>query len=253
MRFGVCTGLENAKLLASVGFDYLEIHTCNMMALDEATFATYCGENEAAPIHAEVANCLIPGNMTLIGPDVDSARIHAYIRRVMARLAVMKISTLVFGSGGCRKIPEGFPESAAWTQMQALCAMMAAEASPYGITVALEPLRFAETNMVNFAATGRKLVEEVNHPNFRLLCDLYHFYQVDDSLSDLVCCGDALAHVHIAKPDDRRAMYPGDGMDYRGFFEVLHKIGYDGRVSFEGTLQDMVKELPGVLQVLKAQ
>ena len=39
----------------------------------------------------------------------------------------------------------------------------------YGVTVALEPLRPAETNMVNSMAQGRRLVEEVDYPHFRLL------------------------------------------------------------------------------------
>ena len=41
MRFGVCTGLENAGVLASMGFDYVEVHTCNMMSMDEKAFADY--------------------------------------------------------------------------------------------------------------------------------------------------------------------------------------------------------------------
>ena len=252
MRFGVCTDLENARLLAAMGFDYVEIHTCGMMQLDEAAFAAFCARNETMPIHAEVANCLFPGDMLLVGPDADLNRIENYIQRVMVRLSKLGIDTLVFGSGGCRRVPEGFPEEAAWKQMVNLCAMLGREAAACNITVALEPLRFAETNMVNFIATGKKLVEEVNHPNFRLLCDLYHFYQVGDSLPDLENCGGALCHVHVAKPDDRRAMYPGDGMNYRDFFAALRKAGFDGRVSFEGILSDMERELPRVLEALKA-
>lgn len=251
MRFGVCTDLEKAPVLAAMGFDYVEIHTCNMMSLDDEAFSALCARNGAAPIHAETANCLIPGDMLLVGPEADLERIREYLHRAMERLAALKVSTLVFGSGGCRRIPEGFPVEEAWQQMETLCRVMGEEAAPYGITVALEPLCFRETNMINSVADALKLVRQVDHPNFRMLCDLYHFYQVGDSLADLESCGDALRHVHIAKPDDRRSMYPGDGIDYDSFFRSLRKAGYDGRISFEGSVSDFEKEMPRVLEVLK--
>ena len=250
MRFGVCTGLENAGVLASMGFDYVEVHTCNMMSMDEKSFADYCAVNEAAPIRAEVANCLFPGDMMLVGPDADAERIRFYIQRVMKRLAALGVSVLVFGSGGCRRFPEDYPEEHAWRQMVNLGLMLGREAEPHGITVVLEPLCWGETNMVNSVWVAQKLIREVGHPNFRMLCDLYHFYQVGDSLRDLENCGDVLRHVHIAKPDDRCAMYPGDGMNYRDFFASVRKAGYDGRISFEGTLRNMQQELPNVLEVL---
>lgn len=252
MRFGVCTGLENARLLASVGFDYLEIHTCNMMELDEAAFAAFCAENEKAPIHAETANCLFPGEMALTGPDVQPDKIRSYIRKVMQRLERLGVSILVFGGGGCRRVPQGYPMEAAWRQLVELGKVLGNEGQSRGVTVVLEPLRHAETNIVNTVSEARRLVDEVGHPNFRMLCDLYHFHQNGDDLTELESCGDRLCHIHIAKPDDRRSMYPGDGVDYAGFFRVLRAAGYDGRVSFEGTILDMPAEMPLTLTVLKS-
>ena len=64
-------------------------------------------------------------------------------------------------------------------------------------------------------------------------------------------CGDALRHVHIANPDGRVAMKPGDKADYKAFFDALRRAGYDARVSFEGNASDYEAELPAVLEVLK--
>lgn len=252
MRFGVCTGLENAELLASVGFDYVEIHACNMMALDEAAFTAFCAENEGAPIHAEAANCLFPGEMALTGPDVQPEKIRDYIRKVMERLGKLGVSSLVFGGGGCRRVPQGYSMEDAWRQLVELGRALGSEAEPWGVTVVLEPLRLAETNIVNTVAEARWLVDEVSHPNFQMLCDMYHFHQVGDDLRELEACGGRLRHIHIAKPDDRRIMYPGDGMNYADFFRTLRATGYDGRVSFEGTILDMSAEMPLTLAVLKS-
>ena len=252
MRFGVCTSLENAGILAAIGFDYIEVHTCSLMELDEDAFDAFIAENKAAPIRAEAANCLFPGEMALTGPDVQPGEIRSYIRKVMERLGALGVSSLVFGGGGCRRVPQGYPMEEAWRQLVELGQVLGSEAEPYGITVVLEPLRLAETNIINTVAQARHLVDDVNHPNFRMLCDLYHFHQVGDDLAELEECGSRTRHIHIAKPDDRRTMYPGDGMDYAGFFRTLRAMGYDGRVSFEGTIFDMPAEMPLTLAVMKS-
>ena len=129
--------------------------------------------------------------------------------------------------------------------------MLGGTAAKYGVTIALEPLRKAETNIINRQDEGLKLVEEVGHPHFRLLTDLYHLVQEGGTAEDVKACGNVFAHVHIAKPDDRKAMYPGDGMDYASFFAALRAVGYDARISFEGDGGDREKTLPLILEVMK--
>ena len=94
-------------------------------------------------------------------------------------------------------------------------------------------MRFGVCTSIDQAA---RLVEEVDHPNFRLLYDLYHVVQNGDRPEDAAVAGAHLAHIHMAKPDDRRTMYPGDGWDYGAFFRALRSVGYDGRISFEGAV-----------------
>lgn len=251
MRFGVCTSIDQANLLAALGFDYVEVHAGSLAAMTDAEFAQFCRTNSAAPLHAEAANCLFPGELRLTGPDVDWDAVAAYIDKALRRLGQAGISSVCFGSGGCRTCPEGFSREAAWQQLVRVGRILGQTGGKYGVTVAMEPLRPAETNMVNSMAQGRRLVEEVDHPHFRLLCDLYHVVQNGDSPEDAATAGDYLTHIHMAKPDDRRAMYSGDGSDYAAFFRALKRVGYNGRISFEGSCSDYANELPGVLAVMK--
>lgn len=251
MRFGVCTSIDNAARLASIGFDYVEVHAGSLASMTGAQFAAFCEANAAAPIHAEAANCLFPGDTHLTGPDTDPASIEDYLNKVFSRLRQAGIGTVAFGSGGSRTCPDGFPREEAWRQLVLVGRLMGRTGAKYGVTVALEPLRPAESNMVNSMAEGRRLVEEVDHPNFRLLCDLYHVAQNGDNPEDAATAGAYLTHIHMAKPDDRRAMYPGDGSDYAAFFRALKRVGYHGRISFEGSCSDYERELPGVLAVMK--
>lgn len=251
MRFGVCTSIDNASVLAAIGFDYVEVHAGNLASLDELEFAAFLEANAAAPIHAEAANCLFPGEIHLTGPDVDWAAVEAHLNKVFSRLQQAGISNIAFGSGGSRTCPEGFPREDAWRQLVHAGRLLALTGSKYGVTVALEPLRPAESNTINTMAEGARLVREVDHPNFRLLCDLYHVAQGGGVPEDAAACGDLICHVHIAKPDDRRSMHPGDGCDYIRCFRALKSAGYDGRISFEGSCSDYAGELPGVLAVMK--
>lgn len=251
MRFGVCTSIDHAAQLAAIGFDYLEVHAGSLAAMDEAEFSAFCAANAAAPIHAEAANCLFPGEIRLTGADADPAILEAYAEKVMSRLSRAGISLVVFGSGGSRSVPDGFSRETAWQQLVHAGRILGNAAAKYGLLVGMEPLRPAESNMINTQAEGWQLVQDVNHPSFRLLCDYYHLAQAGCSAADAAIGGQALCHVHIAKPDDRRSMYPGDGCAYDAFFRALHSAGYDGRISFEGICGDFEGELPGVLAVLK--
>lgn len=251
MRFGVCTSIDNAARLATIGFDYVEVHAGSLASMTDAEFAAFLDANATAPIHAEAANCLFPGEIRLTGPDVDWTTIDGYLNKAFSRLQQAGIGTVAFGSGGSRTCPKGFPREDAWQQLIHAGNLLAKTGGKYGVTVALEPLRPAESNMILSLAEGRRLVETVDHPNFRLLCDLYHVIQGGGTPEDAATGGEFLHHVHIAKPDDRRAMYPGDGSDYAAFFRALSEIGYDGRISFEGSCSDYANELPGVLAVMK--
>lgn len=251
MRFGVCAPVSEAGRLAKIGFDYFEASVSALAAMTDAEFASFCAENAAAPIHAEAANCLFPGEIRLTGENVDFGEIRRYLDRAMARLGAADVKIAVFGSGGSRRVPEGFPAERAWAQLTEVGKMLGEAAGRHGVTVALEPLRRAETNVINTQMEGLRLVRAVNHPNFRLLCDYYHLIEEGGTPEDVEACGKALVHTHIANPDGRCAMSQTDKADYRAFFNALRCAGFDARMSFEGSVSDFEAELPGALAVMK--
>lgn len=231
MRFGVCAPISEAARLYKIGFDYVEVSAASLAAMTEEEFAAFCAENRAAPIHAEAANCLFPGEICLTGDAVDTDAVQSYIDRVMARLGDAGIGIAVFGSGGSRRLGEA--------------------AAAHGVTVVLEPLRRAETNILNTQPESLAFVQSVGHPHFKLLCDYYHLVVEGGTPEMVAACGDALRHVHIANPDGRVAMKPDDKADYKAFFDALRRAGYDARVSFEGSASDYEAELPAALEVLR--
>lgn len=251
MRFGVCAPIAAAERLAALGFDYVEVHAGQLSGMSEAEFAAFCAENAAAPIRAEAANCLFPGEMRLVGPDADFEQIAAYLDHTLARLGAANIPVVSFGSGGSRRVPEGFDRETAHTQLVRVAKLLGDTAEKYGVTVALEPLRRIESNSINTLAEGCALVDEVGHPHFKLLCDYFHVTEEGTAVSEVGLCGERIAHVHIAAPVTRKVMREEDGADYDAFFTQLRTIGYDACISFEGSVNDYEAELPYALAVMK--
>jgi sugar phosphate isomerase/epimerase len=103
-----------------------------------------------------------------------------------------------------------------------------------GVRLALEPLNRYETDIVQTAAEGLALIEEVGHSHLGLLLDTYHVNIEEVSLYDCfrqAAAADRLWHVHLG---DSNRLPPGQGhIDFRGILATLREIGYQGYLSAE--------------------
>ena len=100
------------------------------------------------------------------------------------------------------------------------------------VTVAVEYLNRFETYFINTAADLRSLVEEVDHPNIRMMYDTFHGNIEEKSIYESAkSCGDCLAHVHISE-NDRST--PGEGhVAFETTFKTLKEVGYEGWLTIE--------------------
>jgi sugar phosphate isomerase/epimerase len=120
------------------------------------------------------------------------------------------------------------------------------------VTVVIEPLNRAETNLVNSLEEGARIVEAVNHPNLKLLCDIYHMMREDEPASEIVKYGKYIRHCHIAEREERTS--PGTkGDDFRPYFKALKEIGYKGCVSIECRWKDLPQEIQPALSYMQEQ
>ncbi|HHX72606.1 MAG TPA: sugar phosphate isomerase/epimerase [Clostridiales bacterium] len=238
MKFGICYDLSKADQIAAAGFDYIEGHVVNIAKMSDEEFAQLKARFDTLPIKPEAFCVLFPGNLKVTGPEVDMAAIEAYIDGVFPRLAALGAYPVVFGSGGARRVPDGFDRAKAWHQLIAVGRLLGEKAKEHGLVIALEPLNTGETNIINTQMEGLDLVADVNHSHFRILSDFYHLYLAGESTPEVAACGDFLMHAHMANPKGRIMPAEGDGMDYVSFFKGLKQAGYDARVSYEGAIND---------------
>jgi sugar phosphate isomerase/epimerase len=240
MQLGVCADPQYGPALADAGFSFLELHVQNHLRTleDEDAFRSELARIQGAPIPALVANCFVPGSLKITGPEVDLAQLEQYVETALARAQRAGIGTIVFGSGGARRIPEGYDRGQAWQQLIDFGKMVAPIAAAHDVTIVVEPLCERECNVLTTVGESGRYVMEVDHPSFLLLVDAYHWSRDHDSFDDIVQYGPLLRHVHIATTDSR--LPPGfEPCDLSEFFRALRLAEYDGPVSIEARWEDI--------------
>ena len=252
MQFGVCGGVDLAAVAQGSGYEYLECSVGGLLKPleTEAAFEAGLEAWRGAKLPCPALNCFIPGNLKMVGPQVDTGALEAYVATVMRRAARTGVQVIVFGSGGARQVPEGWDTAQAWRQLVAFGRLCAPLAQKHGVTIVVEPLNRRETNIINSVAEGAALVREVDHPAWRLLVDGYHWLLDNDRAEDIVANGALFGHVHVATAPNR--LPPGaEPCDLQPFFNALARAGYGGRISFEGKLTEPAVTLPAALVLMR--
>lgn len=253
-RMGICTRYSNAEMLQQAGYSYVEEGVGKFLIPDKSDeeFSAILDDASRYSLPVEACNGFIPSSMKSVGPDAVHVHILQYMETAFKRAQQAGVEIIVFGSGGSRNIPEGFSRSEARRQFIDLCKQMAPIAKKYGVTVVLEPLNSKECNFINSVAEGGEIVKAVNHPNFRLLADIYHMKMDNENPENIVKYGKLIKHVHIAEKQDRAV--PGTyNEDFWPYFDALRKIDYKGRISIEAQWKDMQTQAPIAIETIKKQ
>jgi len=252
MQFGICGDPNLAAIAARASYDYAEWSVPALLKPRESedAFRASLDALHNVSIPYPVLNCFLPGDLKITGPNVDNPALATYVRISMVRAEAAGVSTIVFGSGGARHVPDGFDPRIAHDQLVAFSQMVGPLAHDHGVTVVVEPLNSAECNILNSVAECAQLVQEVAHPGIRLLVDAYHLLRDGDSYDSIVTHGALLAHAHIATIPNRLAPAAED-CDFSRFFAALAKAQYTGRISIEGKINDPEIDLPKALTMMR--
>jgi sugar phosphate isomerase/epimerase len=251
VAIGYCTSWKNAAAAKAAGFDYVELGTSEIAALSDAEFEAAARSLAGTGLPTPAANLFLPATLKVTGPDVDRAAQTAYVDRALDRVATLGVRLVVFGSGGARRVPEGFSHDEAFQQLVDFGRRAGAAARARGITIAVEPLRREETNIINRAREGLALVEAVGDPGFELMVDFYHLASEHEDPSILVAARSHLRHVHMANPNGRVFPQVPEEFDYEPFFGTLREIDYNHRVSVEASTHDLAADAPRAIALLR--
>jgi len=251
VRVGYCTGVKNLEAAKAAGFDYVELSSTEIAGLSDTDFDAAVARIKELGIATPAANLFVPASIKLTGPETSPEAQMAHVRKVLSRLSKVGVEVIVFGSGGARRVPDGFAKEDAFKQLVDFGRRAATEAKPYNITILIEPLRKQETNIINSAAEGLELVKAIDHPNFQLMIDFYHLASEQEDPSIVLRAKDHIRHLHTANPQGRVFPLKWEEYDYAPFFANLRAIGYDKRISVEASTQNFATEAPQSIALLR--
>jgi D-psicose/D-tagatose/L-ribulose 3-epimerase len=251
VQIGYCSTLKNIDAAKAAGFDYVELGTSEIAALSDEEYEKAVAHINQVDLPVPVTNLFLPATLKVTGPQIDRDQQMAYVKRAFARLARLGTEIVVFGSGGARRVPDGFPKEDAFKQLVEFGKRIAPEARAHGLTVAIEPLRREETNIINSAAEGLELVTAIGDPNFQLMVDFYHLASEKEDPEIVVRASEHIRHLHMANPQGRVFPLEWDEYDYAPFFATLRKIGYARRISVEASARDFPSEAPRAIALLR--
>jgi D-psicose/D-tagatose/L-ribulose 3-epimerase len=232
---GVCGSAENFSKAEQLGFDYYEPGAAAISTMSATEFAGFRDRVLASRIRCQSVNGLIRA-LHVDGPQADLEAVSAYLETTLERCRELGATTAVWGSNTSRNVPDGFSREEAWRQIKIFLNRAGDIAATKRITIAIEPLRKQESNIINTGAEALRLVREVNHPHVQMIIDYYHMRVEKEDPEIVRTAREHIVHMHFANPEGRRWPHdPHEDPVYARFFEIVKQVGYRGGISIEGT------------------
>lgn len=242
-KIGIATQLSHDSTLARSGYAFIVETVGNTVSpkITDADFEERLAviKNLNTPVYA--LNIFIPGELKLVGPEINETALLAHTQKVFERCKRAGIKLMVWGSGGARRMPEGYSKAKATQEFVNIARKVSGQAAKYDITLALENLNTQETNFINTVAEVLQIVKQVNHKNFRLCADIYHMLRENEPASVLLQTKGYLVHCDVAEKENRTP--PGTaGDDFTPYLKALKQIGYAGAIVLECRWSNLVEE-----------
>ncbi len=235
LELGICTSYQKAAAMKKAGFQFVEGGVAQVLVPKEGeeVFEKRLAEIKAADLPVRACNGFIPAELKLVGPGARTDEAVVYATAAIRRAPKVGVARIVLGSGGARRIPEGFSPEQAREQFIAFCKKIAPVAHDNGVIIVLEPLNKKECNFLTRVDEGAELVDAIGHPGVQLHADIYHMMKDAEGPESILKAGKRIRHVHVATMPGRKA--PGkEETDFRPYFKALKSIGYADRISIEG-------------------
>lgn len=222
-----------------VGYDGLEIapYTLSRDVKDISTDAraAVARKAEAAGLDIIGLHWLLvgPEGLHLNSPQKDIRDRTAQYLIDLARLcADVGGKIMVFGSPEQRSVDKSLTHEQALDYSVEVFEKALPACEACGVTLCMEPLTHRETNFCQTAEETVRLIDRIDHPNFRLLLDTKAMAFEERSRAQLIRdYGPYLAHYHA---NDENLKGPGAGdVEFAPIFEALRSISYEGYVSVE--------------------
>ncbi len=221
--YGKTDFAEAIRKIGALGYDAAETYNWKNLNFKEVSAA--CRESGVELI----SMCTTEFRMT------DSAYREAWLTgltescEAAARLGVKKLITQVGQDTGA---PRELQHAAIVETLKQATPIL----EKYGVTVMPEPLNTYVNHPGYYlwsSAEAFQIVGEVNHPNVKIVYDIYHQQVMEGNIiPNVVNNLDCIAHLHSAGHPGRHELWYGE-TDYKVVFDAIDKAGYKGACGLE--------------------
>ncbi|MBC8234494.1 sugar phosphate isomerase/epimerase [bacterium] len=228
------------KYVGDLGYDGVEINPYTLCeTLDGFSSAAQLSVREAAEsagveiigIHSILKN---PKRFFHINhPDASiRAETLEHLNALITFCGDLGGKVIPLGASKQRTVLPDLTHQQAWDYAIAVFREALKTAERRGVVLCLEPLTHRLTNFITKASEATRMVEEMDHPNFKMMIDVRSASDDEMPIPELIRqSAHHLAHFH-ANDDNGRG--PGKGnADYAGISDALKEIGYEGYLSVE--------------------
>jgi sugar phosphate isomerase/epimerase len=254
MKLGLYIDIKNGPVLPYDQFDFIEenVQTLLIPEADEAAFQERLAVVRSLKIPVAAANRLLPADLKPVGPAVDEARLQRWGESVFRRAEQAGVKTVVWGSGGARRVPDGFSKETAREQFLRAVSSYAPLAERHGVIIVIEPVCRVDSNFIMSLADGADIVNSVGHPNVRLLADNFHMDIEGEPPTEIERFASILEHIHVSEIKGRAIPGTTD-YDLRPYLRALKNAGYNGRLAIEPEWKDVNTDPAKALVALRQQ
>ena len=236
MRIGCAARAQDAGVIASCGYDYLELPGRWAAAQPPSQLRALARHLEALGLPCEALNAYCPPEVVIVGEGFDLAKATEYARRCAGAGAELGVRLVGIGSPLSRKVAPGYDKKAAFSQMSDFFDATAEVFRTYGMMVGIEPLGRCYTCVLNTPQEAREIVESCRADNLGLVVDFYNLKQNGDGDIPLTPFLPFILHAHIsgdAGSPLKRWFLPKDAGPELERVRRLLEGGYQGRLSVE--------------------
>jgi sugar phosphate isomerase/epimerase len=252
---GIVQNIENDSLLQQYGYRYLVESVGKLISPRTVTDDQFQQnvlkiKNLRVPMYA--FNIFIPGELKVVGPDVNEEAVLTYVDKIFQRCKASGVNRIIWGSGGSRRVPEGFDPAKAKEQFVSIAKKIAAKAAQYNVTLALENLNSTETNFITTVEEALDIIKRVDHKNLRLCVDVYHMLKESEPPASIIKTKGYVIYCEVAEKEGRTP--PGvQGDDFRPYFVALKQIGYNDKIMIECRWENVAAQAESAFQKLQIQ
>ena len=246
MKYAICNeqfeGWDFGRVcryVKSVGYDGLEVAPFTLAPritdVDKARRAQLRSEADAAGVAIIGLHWLLAGTegFYLTSPEVAvRERTSRYLVDLAEATRDFGGDLMVFGSPKQRSLLPGVEPQAAFDYAVDTFRRAMPGIAGAGISLCMEPLGPSETDFINTAEDGARLMEAIGDPNFILHLDVKAMSSEPTPIPDIIArFAPRTGHFHANDPNRRG---PGFGeVDFVPIFQALKDAGYDRWVSVE--------------------